>query len=73
MAHVDRDGVADMISFPLVLGFVFITLKLCGVISWPWIWVTAPIWIAPAAILLGAIGLLIVSATEPDDGRKNKR
>lgn len=26
------------------LGIVFIVLKLCGVISWSWWWVTAPIW-----------------------------
>ena len=24
---------------------VFITLKLCGVISWSWIWVLSPLWI----------------------------
>jgi hypothetical protein len=27
-----------------VLGIVFITLKLCGVIDWSWWWVSAPIW-----------------------------
>jgi hypothetical protein len=29
---------------------IFLTLKLCGVIAWPWIWVCAPLWI-PFAIL----------------------
>lgn len=27
-----------------LLGVVFVTLKLCGVITWSWWWVTAPFW-----------------------------
>ncbi len=27
-----------------LLGIVFITLKLCGVITWSWFWVLAPLW-----------------------------
>ncbi len=27
-----------------LLGIVFVTLKLCGVISWSWWWVTVPFW-----------------------------
>ncbi len=27
-----------------LLGVVFVTLKLCGVIGWSWWWVTAPFW-----------------------------
>lgn len=27
-----------------LLGVVFVTLKLCGVIDWSWWWVTAPFW-----------------------------
>lgn len=40
-------------SFPLgvVLFLIFMTLKLCGVITWSWWWVTAPIW-APLLIVL---------------------
>ena len=40
-------------SFPLgiILFLIFMTLKLCGVITWSWIWVTAPIW-APILIVL---------------------
>lgn len=32
------------LGFVEVLGVVFIILKLCGVIDWPWVWVLAPIW-----------------------------
>jgi len=27
-----------------LLGLVFVTLKLCGVIDWSWWWVTVPFW-----------------------------
>ena len=42
------------ISFVGLLTIVFITLKLCGVISWSWLWVLSPIWIS-WTILLAAI------------------
>lgn len=28
-----------------VLGIVFIILKLCGVITWHWVWILSPFWI----------------------------
>lgn len=28
-----------------ILTFIFITLKLCDVIAWSWLWVLSPIWI----------------------------
>ena len=27
-----------------LLGLIFITLKLCSIIQWNWIWVLAPFW-----------------------------
>ncbi len=33
------------IGFFGILTLIFIVLKLCGVISWSWIWVLAPSWI----------------------------
>lgn len=41
----------DGMSLGGVLFIVFLVLKLCHVINWSWWWVTAPIWI-PIAILL---------------------
>lgn len=35
-----------------LLGCIFVTLKLLGVITWSWWWVTAPFW--------GSFALLIV-------------
>lgn len=51
-------------SFPLftILFLIFMTLKLCGVITWSWIWVTAPIW-APVLIVLtifAVVGLVVL-------------
>ena len=55
------------IGTPLFL--VFLVLKLCGVIGWSWWWVTCPLWI-PVAILLLAVlwaicvAVLVMAATD---------
>jgi len=40
-----------------LLGVVFVTLKLCGVINWSWVWVLSPFWIGLSiwAIILGVM------------------
>lgn len=40
------------ISFAGLLTIVFIVLKLCGVISWSWLWVLSPIWISWILLLI---------------------
>lgn len=45
---VERKG----IGFTGLLTLIFITLKLCGVIAWSWVWVLAPLWIGWALVLL---------------------
>ena len=49
------------IGFVGLLTIVFITLKLCGVISWGWIWVLSPLWISAIvmAILIVVLALYI--------------
>lgn len=32
-------------AFPTLLLLIFITLKLCGVITWSWVWVLSPFWV----------------------------
>lgn len=46
-----------------LLGVVFVTLKLTGVIDWSWWWVTLPFW-GGFALVLGvlAVGALGVTA-----------
>jgi hypothetical protein len=41
---------------------VFIVLKLCGVITWKWVWVLAPLWIGWGLILVLVILFLIIGA-----------
>jgi hypothetical protein len=40
------------------LGLLFVGLKLCGVIDWPWLWVTAPFWGGLALVL----AILLIAA-----------
>ena len=43
-----------------LLGVVFVTLKLTGVIDWSWWWVTAPFW-GGFVILLAVIGVIFTA------------
>lgn len=49
-------------GFCTLLTIAFIVLKLCGVITWSWIWVLSPLWIAFAIILVLAIIIVILKA-----------
>lgn len=44
-----------------VLFLIFLTLKLCKVIDWSWWLVTAPLWAVPAALLVFAAAMFLVS------------
>ena len=57
---------------------IFLTLKLTGTIDWSWLWVTAPLWIIPAAglmligpfrIVMAGIGMCIyfIEGNENED------
>ena len=50
------------ISTSTLLGIAFVVLKLCGVIDWSWIWVTAPFWIplALCVAFLAVWGVVVV-------------
>lgn len=54
------------IGFLGLLAILFITLKLCGVISWSWWWVTAPLWggfaLFVAIFIVAAILAVVLSA-----------
>lgn len=45
------------LGFGDVLTLIFITLQLCGVIHWSWVWVLSPIWIP---IFLGLLIAVVV-------------
>ena len=58
------------IGFSGLLTIVFITLKLCKVINWSWVWVLSPIWfsmiITLVIILITITGLKLLN-------KKNKK
>ena len=65
------DKVNISLKFGLIntLGIVFIILKLCGVIDWSWWWVTAPLWI-PFAILVILITVIFIIGKISDKRRE---
>lgn len=42
-----------------LLAVLFIALKLTGTVSWPWIWVLAPLWV-PTVAVFSILALLAV-------------
>lgn len=50
-----------------LLGVVFVTLKLCGVIDWSWWWVTAPFW--GGFVLFASIIIVITVLAVRVDGK----
>lgn len=52
-------GVMMKMGICSVLGLIFVTLKLTGVIAWSWLWVLLPFW---GPIALGVV-LVLVAAT----------
>lgn len=51
------NGSSGGIGIGTLLAIVFTVLKLCGVISWSWVWVLCPVWIP-----LGLVLILLVIA-----------
>lgn len=56
------------LGFTTTLTLIFITLKLCKVISWSWMWVLSPLWIgAIIAIPLSIICILLAKSIAKDE------
>lgn len=49
------------IGFFEALTLLFIALKLCGVITWSWLWVLSPLWLGLAAVFLIAVIIVLVT------------
>jgi membrane protein YdbS with pleckstrin-like domain len=61
-------------SFSGLLFLVFLVLKLVGVIEWSWWWITAPLWIPVALVVVIFVGCFIVlSIKELIDNRRIKK
>lgn len=49
------------IGFGTVLFLIFMTLKLTNTIDWSWWWVTSPLWI-PLALIILILGIVALVA-----------
>jgi hypothetical protein len=57
-------------SFGSLLFLVFLVLRLTGVITWSWWWVTAPLWIPFMTVNVIFIVLIITAITVTGRGRR---
>jgi membrane protein YdbS with pleckstrin-like domain len=58
-------------GFSGLLFIAFLILKLCNIITWSWWWVTAPLWIPVAFVIVVSIVCVIVLAiSEAIENRK---
>lgn len=58
MANVQKTASTGF-PFFAILALIFITLKLCNVITWSWWWVLAPLW-GPFVIGLGIVVVCLI-------------
>jgi hypothetical protein len=61
MATESTSSSSGGIGFCGLLGIVFITLKLCGVIDWSWWWVLLPLY-GPAVLFLAVLVIAGIGA-----------
>jgi hypothetical protein len=61
MSHQTSTPSTGGISFAGLLTIVFVTLKLCSVITWSWWWVLSPLWLPLALVLVVAFLYALVS------------
>lgn len=59
---MSKDSSSSGIGLAGILGIVFIVLKLCGVISWSWLWVTSPFWIPLCLMLIVVFIYMLIKA-----------
>jgi len=52
---------SDGIGFCGMLFIAFLVLKLCGVITWSWLWILSPLWIPFVFVSTLAIIVVIVA------------
>ena len=58
MANVQKTASTGF-PFLAILALIFITLKLCNVITWSWWWVLAPLW-GPFVLGLGIVVVCLI-------------
>ena len=63
-------GSSAGIGFTGLLQLVFITLKLCGVIDWPWKYVLIPLWIDITVVVVILLVVMILAIRKVDKENK---
>lgn len=58
------------IGFTGLLQLVFITLKLCGVINWPWKYVLIPLWIDITVVVVILLVVMVLAIRKVDKENK---
>lgn len=61
MSNNNSTVVSYGIGFPGALFICFLVLKLTHVIDWSWWWITAPLWVDAAIVVILLIVLCIVA------------
>jgi len=61
MSNTTVSSSATGIGFCGLLTIAFIVLKLCGVITWKWIWVLSPLWIGFVLVSLFILFIAIIA------------
>jgi len=52
-------GARGAIPTGVAFAVLFVALKLCHVIDWPWLWVLCPLWIPTVLVVLLLAGLAV--------------
>ena len=60
----NNNALGGGIGIGMILFLIFMVLKLCNVITWSWLWVTAPLWIplgivVEIMLVVGIIGFVL--------------
>lgn len=56
------DSSLKAIPFISILTLIFVALKVSGAITWPWVWVLSPLWLALCMAAGIVVGVVIVVA-----------
>lgn len=59
------NSTAASVPVAVLLGVLFVALKLCHVIDWSWWWVTLPFWGPPALAVVIMFVALVVALFKP--------
>jgi len=57
----------------VILAMIFMVLKLCGIITWSWLWVLCPVWIPVVIAIVAIIALAVMDLIERKKEVKNDR